>query len=344
MYIGAPETWEGASRSGAASTGTPVAERASTLTQVRIGIVGVGKIARDQHLPAIAASSAFTLIAATSRHGKVGELPTYDTLPAMLADARSLQAVSICTPPVGRHVLARHALESGLHVLLEKPPGATVSEVRTLCDLARERGMTLFASWHSREAAGVEPARQWLASREIRSVRVIWKEDVRFWHPGQDWIFEPGGFGVFDPAINALSILTHILPGPLVLEEATMQFPRNRAAPVAAQLRLRFADRAPVEADLDFLQTGSQTWDIEVETDAGILALSRGGALLKIDGVTATAAAATPPAIEGEYPRLYARFSQLIAQAAVDVDTRPLQLVADAFLVARRIDAAPFHF
>jgi D-galactose 1-dehydrogenase len=43
-------------------------------------------------------------------------------------------------------------------------------------------------------------------------VNVIWREDVRVWHPGQDWIWQPGGLGVFDPGINALSIITHILP------------------------------------------------------------------------------------------------------------------------------------
>ena len=32
------------------------------------------------------------------------------------------------------------------------------------------------------------------------------------WHPGQEWIWQAGGFGVFDPGINALSIVTRILP------------------------------------------------------------------------------------------------------------------------------------
>ena len=55
-------------------------------------------------------------------------------------------------------------------------------------------------------------AREWLRTRELRRGRITGKEDVHFWHPGQRWIFEPGGFGVFDPGINALSILTDILP------------------------------------------------------------------------------------------------------------------------------------
>ncbi|TIP51034.1 MAG: gfo/Idh/MocA family oxidoreductase, partial [Mesorhizobium sp.] len=68
------------------------------------------------------------------------------------------------------------------------------------------------ASWHSRYAPAVEAARDFLGSTTIRSAAINWKEDVRRWHPNQDWIWAPGGFGVFDPGINALSIATHILP------------------------------------------------------------------------------------------------------------------------------------
>lgn len=306
--------------------------------RIRIGIVGVGKIARDQHLPAIRASELFELVATSSRRGPLDGYANYPNVASMIAGARDLHAVALCTPPQGRHFLARVAIEAGLHVLLEKPPGATVGEVRSLETLARERGITLFATWHSREAAGVEPARQWLVDREVRSVRVAWKEDVRFWHPGQEWIFEPGGLGVFDPAINALSILTRILPGRLILETATLHFPENRAAPIAAQLRFSHAGNAPVDVELDFLQSGPQTWDIEVETVAGQLRLSRGGAELAICGTPVVAAR------DAEYPRLYARFATLIASGTSDVDTTPLQHVADAFLLGRRIDTGPFNF
>ncbi|TIS18620.1 MAG: gfo/Idh/MocA family oxidoreductase, partial [Mesorhizobium sp.] len=42
-----------------------------TSNPIRIGIVGVGKIVRDQHLPALAKDSSYRLAAAASRHGKV---------------------------------------------------------------------------------------------------------------------------------------------------------------------------------------------------------------------------------------------------------------------------------
>jgi predicted dehydrogenase len=306
-------------------------------TPIHIGLVGIGKIARDQHLPALARSDAFELVAAVSRHHRVEAIETFGDLDAMLASARALRAVSICTPPQGRHALARSALDAGLHVMLEKPPGASVGEVLDLERRARDAGLTLFTTWHSREAAGVGLARAWLLDRTVKSVRATWKEDVGRWHPGQDWIFDAGGFGVLDPGINALSILTCILPQRLILNAASLSFPSNRQAPIAAELEFLHA-RAPVHLALDFRQQGPQRWDIEIETDRGTLRLSDGGQRLHIDGVERINAQ------NHEYANLYARFSHLIATGASDVDVTPLQHVADAFLLGHRVQTAAFHF
>lgn len=305
---------------------------------LKLGLVGIGKIARDQHLPAIAQEPAFALIGAASRNAYDPELIRYSTLGEMLAALPELDAVSICTPPLGRYALAAEALRAGKHVMIEKPPGATVSEVDALSDLARACGRTLFASWHSREAAGVEGARAWLAGKRILSAHIVWKEDVRVWHPGQDWIFEAGGLGVFDPAINALSILTAILPQAVTLEKATLAFPSNRDAPIAATLALRHDAQAPIRVDLDFLQEGEQSWNIVVETDAGELRLTHGGAVLQIGS--------EPPqqSENREYAHLYRHFATLIAAGESDVDLRPLKLVADAFLLGRRVSAPFFSF
>ncbi len=304
---------------------------------IRLGLVGIGKIARDQHLRAIRADDRYELVATASRHAQVDGVPGHADIAAMIAGDHRLGAVSICTPPVGRHAIAAAAIDAGLHVMLEKPPAATTTEISALADYARARGVTLFATWHSREAAGVGPARDWLSDKRIRAAHIRWKEDIRRWHPGQEWILDAGGFGVFDPGINALSIMAAILPAPLLLDAAQIDIPEGRSSPIAATMAMRSGD-AEVTADLDFLQTGPQSWDIEVETDAGTLRLSMGGSVLELPG-------GEPVTREDrEYPRLYTRFAELIAAGKSDVDIRPLQLVADAFLVAERRTVAPFQF
>lgn len=305
---------------------------------IHLGLVGVGKIARDQHLPVIAASPYFELVATASRHGRAEGVPGHGALEEMLEAHPEIDAVSLCQPPQVRFEAARAALEAGKHVFLEKPPGATLSEVEILKEIAQAKGLTLFASWHSRFAPGVEPARQWLAGRSLRRVEIEWKEDVRHWHPGQLWIWQAGGLGVFDPGVNALSIATAILPRPFFLKHAKLAFPENQAAPIAAELG--FADTAglPIEAVFDFRQTGPQTWDIRVETEDGRLRLAKGGGELFIDG----AAQDLPP--QAEYRGLYDRFATLVAERRSEADLTPLRHVADAFLRGERRVAEPFDY
>ena len=133
-----------------------------------------------------------------------------------------------------------------------------------------------------------------LAGRQITSVKITWKEDVRVWHPGQAWIFEPGGLGVFDPGINALSILTRILPQPLFVTSADLAFPANRDAPIAASLALSDAQGLKIAAEFDFRQTGPQSWDIDLETDGGPVTLSMGGGKVAGRGQAARRCRATP--------------------------------------------------
>ena len=303
---------------------------------MRIALVGIGKIALDQHVPSLAASAEWTLAATCSRHGSVAGVAAFDDFERLLADCPEIEAVSLCLPPVPRFDYAAAALRAGRHVMLEKPPGATLAEVHELQAMAEARGLTLFATWHSRMAHAVAPARAWLAGQSVTRAHITWREDVRKWHPGQDWVFAPGGMGVFDPGINALSILTHILPAPVHLLGADLDFPANRDTPIAA--RLRFS--GGVSADFDWRQEGPQTWDIEVETPKGHLALRMGGNLLEIDGQPAGGA----ETIMGEYPALYARMAALVRAGQSDVDLAPMVHVADALTLGRRLTVEAFAF
>ena len=301
-----------------------------------IALIGIGKIALDQHVPALEASPDWALAATVSRHRTVPGVAAHSDIARMLADHPEIGTVSLCLPPVPRFAAARAALEAGRHVMLEKPPGATLSEIRTLEEMARDRGLTLFATWHSRMAEGVAATRALLAGRRVLSGRITWREDVRKWHPGQDWVFEPGGMGVFDPGINALSILTEILPRPVHLTGAELDVPANRQAPIAA--RLEFT--GGITADLDWRQEGPQTWDIELVTDAGPVALRMGGNVLEVDGRRVEGT----ESIMGEYPALYARMADLVRRGASDVDLAPMLHVADAFMLGRRTRVDAFEF
>jgi D-galactose 1-dehydrogenase len=303
---------------------------------MKLALVGIGKIAVDQHVPAIHASPDWELAATVSRKGQVEGVQSFTSIEAMLEARPDVTVVSLALPPVPRYAYAEAALKAGRHVMLEKPPGATLAEVHALQAMAAAKGLTLYATWHSRMAHAVAPAKAWLAGKAITRAHITWREDVRKWHPGQDWVFEPGGMGVFDPGINALSILTEILPSPVHLKAAELDFPANRQTPIA--VRLQFS--GGVTADFDWRQEGPQTWDIVVETPAGILALRMGGNVLEIDGK----ASAGESSIMGEYPALYARMAELVRTGESEVDLSPTVHVADAMTLGRRIVVEPFDF
>ena len=309
------------------------------MAPIRIAIVGYGKIARDQHVPAILADPRFELAATVSRQrqGHPG-LPCFASHGEMLGAVPNLDAVAICTPPSARYEVARDCILAGLHALLEKPPGMSLGEVEELARLAGDGKLSLFTTWHAQHAPAVAAAEAKLAGRRIASMRILWREDVRKWHPGQAWIWEPGGFGVFDPGINALSIASRIVPGSLFVREATLSIPSNRQMPIAASLALAgpCADGELV-AEFDWRHQGGEAWTIEIVTDAGeTIVLSDGGARLAIDGE------AVETGGTGEYPSLYARFAELVESRSSHVDLAPLRLTAEAFLLGRRIAVEPF--
>lgn len=306
--------------------------------KIRLGLVGVGKIARDQHVPAILGHPRFELVATASPVGEIDGIPAFPDLATLIANVPNLDAVTLCTPPAVRAALAEQALAAGLHVMLEKPPAACLSQAEAMISAAGASGRSIFAAWHSRETSCVDAAAAWLNCRRIDRVEVVWREDVRVWHPGQDWLLAAGGFGVFDSAINAFSILTRILPGPFALQSALLGVPQNRQAPMTAELVLRHGVSAPMTCDLSIIHEGAPQWDIAVCTDAGILNLTGGGHHLIIDG---------QPQLQdngSEYQRLYSRFADLLDAGCSEVDTRPLTLVADAMLLGQASALPGFEF
>jgi D-galactose 1-dehydrogenase len=308
----------------------------------KIAIIGLGKITQDQHLPVIDKSDDFEVAAVVSQRGlshKGGA--SFKTPAELYAAMPEIGIVSVNTPPDVRHQIAREALAADKHVLLEKPPAATLAEFEDLKTFAASQGKVLFATWHSQFNPAVDEAKALLAKHGVRSVKIEWREDVKKWHPGQDWVWEPGGFGVFDPGINALSIFVKILPFAPFVKAAELSYPANRQTPIAAKLTFGSAASSDptLTADFDWREQGDEKWHMTIETaDGKKLRLFRGGAALEVDGQLVVEAPSE------EYERIYAHFADLLASDKSDVDGSPLRLVADAMLVGKRVTTDAFDW
>ena len=309
---------------------------------IKLAIVGVGKIVLDQHLPSIKNVGGFDLIATASRNAQLEGVNAYTSLSEMIENEPALEAVALCMPPQYRFEAAILALKNGLNVLLEKPPGSTVSEVDLLTGLAKENAASLYTTWHSRHAVGVGHVKSLLSAKDtkISSVKMHWKESVRKWHPGQEWIWEPGGLGVFDPGINGLSILTEILPDGPFVKSANLVFPENKSSPIAASMSMSTSTNLSIDVDLDWRVEGDEQWSIWIETSIGQIALLDGGARLLINDIEQSLPEHTPYV---EYEAIYREFSSLCSIGDSAVDIAPLKLVADTFMLADRQGCEAFE-
>ena len=163
---------------------------------------------------------------------------------------------------------------------------------------------------------------------------IHWHEDVHKWHPGQQWIWEPGGFGVFDPGINAFSIATKIFPGGLFVQSAELSVPRECADADRGRHHLlqpggrRAAARQPRLAAQPRARNGRSPSRPRDGTDGPPRRRRR-------DADPRTASAQADDGT-GEYPDIYRTFVDLIDERRSLVDVAPFRLVADCLLVGRR--------
>lgn len=306
---------------------------------MRLAIVTQDELARDQHVLAIAMIPQIELIAIVSPNGTIDGIPWLPSFDSLLGSDTDVDAVAICTPPHTRVHDAALALDSGRHVLLDAPPTATVAEMTALFAMAEQAGLTLFATWHARYTQSVAHARRLVATNGATSIRISWLGEPHKQpadrHHDQAW--RPGGLGVLDVGIGALSILTEIVPETLTITAADLSIPSNRDVPVAATLHLSTPSGLTVTALFDHRQKHDRHWNIDVHSAAGTFALSNAGRLLTMGGRLV----ADGPV--HAYQDIYRRFLDLVRSGASDIDTTPLAHVAEAFAIGRRTTTAPME-
>ncbi|MEO9297313.1 Gfo/Idh/MocA family protein [Devosia alba] len=308
----------------------------------KIAVIGVGKIAQDQHLPVIDGSADFELAATVSTRGLAHKgLPVFKTPAELYAAMPEINVVSICTPPGIRHQYVREALDAGKDVMMEKPPTTTIAELDDLIAHAKRLDRVLYQTWHSQYNAAVDRAKALLAEQGVTAARIDWRESVRKWHPGQDWVWEPGGFGVCDPGINAFSIFTKVMPYPVFVEASTLTFPANRQTPIDVAITFKSAQahKPKLSAGFNWLEESGEIWTIRFETGTGdVVKLEGGGRTLKVNDAVVLQHG------DGEYAAMYDHFADLLDRHESDVDTTPFRLMSDVFLIGARVNGPDFQW
>jgi predicted dehydrogenase len=127
---------------------------------LKVGVIGTGGIARNQHLPAwsILAQEGRVVIEAVcdaveeraqSVREQFGAGAAYTDYEQMLRE-REFDIIDICAHNRMHHPVAMAALNAGAHVLVEKPMAMGPDQAHEMADAARANGLKLMVAQHYR--------------------------------------------------------------------------------------------------------------------------------------------------------------------------------------------------
>lgn len=199
--------------------------------KLRVGVIGLGW-AGQQHVAAYAADPTVDLVALSAmeehllaRFGDEHDVPgRYQDWKQMIAEA-DLDAVSIATPTFLHAPMATYALESGLHVLTEKPMAETGEAAAGMVEAARTAGRVLDVSFNHRQRGDVAALKSVVDSGVLGTLYYAKTGWIRRQGiPGLGTWFtksaSAGGGAMMDIGIHMLDMALHLMGEPEVTAAA----------------------------------------------------------------------------------------------------------------------------
>ena len=147
--------------------------------RVRVGIIGAGSWSNAVHLPALAARDDVELVVVVRRDGdlarriadRFGVAHATDDWRAALG--RGLDAVVVSSPPNVHREQVTAALESGAHVLCEKPFAITSDDAWEMVGASRRTGRTLLVAFGWNYMPLMQAARRLIDERGIGEIEFL---------------------------------------------------------------------------------------------------------------------------------------------------------------------------
>ncbi|CDQ38469.1 Gfo/Idh/MocA family protein [Virgibacillus salexigens] len=146
------------------------------MASLRVAIIGCGSIAKHRHLLEYQANSKVDIVAVCDKvEERVNEtarryqVKAYTDYQAMLAK-EELDAVSVCLPNYLHAPVSIAALETGCHVLCEKPMATSIQEAEAMITATKKRGKKLMIGHNQRFVPSHQKAREMIANGELGKI------------------------------------------------------------------------------------------------------------------------------------------------------------------------------
>ena len=131
-------------------------------------------------------------------------IPIYNDAKSLIRESR-IDAVAIITPVSTHYELAKEALESGKHVLIEKPMTSSAAEAEKLIELALKKNLTLMVDHTFVYSPAVRKIKEQLDNNELGDLYYF--DSVRI----NLGLFQQDVNVVWDLAPHDISIMQHLL-------------------------------------------------------------------------------------------------------------------------------------
>lgn len=147
---------------------------------LRVGLLGLGAIAQVVHLPVLYSLEGVTLAGvcdvdrtkATAIAARFGNPRVYRDDDEVFADPE-LDAIVICTPNYLHHTQSIAALQSGKHVLVEKPLAIHAEDAEHVLRVAEQTGKTLMVAMNNRYRPDIQALKPFATGGELGSIFLV---------------------------------------------------------------------------------------------------------------------------------------------------------------------------
>jgi predicted dehydrogenase len=201
----------------------------NTMTQLKVGIIGAGAIARGRHIPCFQRNEKAALVAiadvvegAAERVAREFGIPAFYTSYQEMIDQEGLDAVVICTPNKFHAPVTIDALGHGLHVLCEKPMALNAEEGRTMLQAAQDAGKIFSVAFHYRHKPNARAAKQIIEDGELGDIYMVRVQALRrrgipSWGTFTNKEIQGGG-AMVDFGVHLLDLALWLMGSPRVQE------------------------------------------------------------------------------------------------------------------------------
>lgn len=195
------------------------------MRKLKIGIVGLGRVASKTHIPVLKSLDNVEVVAGAEKNPERAQrvkslfnlARVYDSYEDMF-DSEKLDGVYVCLPNFLHKDACIKALERGLHVLCEKPMGMSVKEAEEMTALAEAKGLVLMPGYKKRYARNFKKAKELIESGLLGKIIQVQGTFVTpgpyiSWDPKSDWYLDEKWHGViYDTGCHLVDLLLYLVP------------------------------------------------------------------------------------------------------------------------------------